>query len=51
MEGVAHWGIDLVDPGQRFTVAEFQAYTMKIREIRSHNCLHHFSCGWDGFVY
>lgn len=38
MEGVAHWGIDLVDPGQRFTVAGFQAYTMKkIREIRSRN--------------
>lgn len=38
MEGVAHWGIDLVDPGQRFTVAEFQAYAMKkIREIRSRN--------------
>lgn len=29
VEGVAHWGFDLVDPNQSFTVAEFQAYADK----------------------
>ena len=34
VEGIPHWGFDLVDPGQSFTVAEFQAYAdKKIAEI------------------
>lgn len=34
--GVPHWGIDLVDPGERFTVADFQQYAkVKISEIRA----------------
>lgn len=34
--GVPHWGIDLVDPGERFTVADFQQYAkVKIKEIRA----------------
>ncbi len=33
---VPHWGIDLVEPGERFTAADFQEYTyQKIAEIRS----------------
>lgn len=33
---VPHWGLDLVEPGERFTAAEFQSYaTDKIAEIRS----------------
>lgn len=32
---VPHWGIDLVEPGERFTVADFQQYaTKKIQDIR-----------------
>lgn len=32
---VPHWGIDLVVPGEHFTVADFKEYTnQKIREIR-----------------
>lgn len=32
---VPHWGIDLVGPGQRFTVADFKQYAeQKIKEIR-----------------
>ena len=35
MKGVPHWGIDLVGPGERFTVADFKAYAeQKICEIR-----------------
>lgn len=35
-EGVPHWGFDLVDPGQRFTAADFKNYTyQKIGEIQS----------------
>lgn len=35
MQGVLHWGIDLVEPGRRFTVADWKKYTEnKIREIR-----------------
>ncbi|MDO4987228.1 MAG: tRNA (adenosine(37)-N6)-dimethylallyltransferase MiaA [Candidatus Saccharibacteria bacterium] len=26
MRGVSHWGIDLVEPGERFTVADFKDY-------------------------
>lgn len=29
VEGIPHWGFDLVDPGQSFTVAEFQSYADK----------------------
>lgn len=33
---VKHWGIDLVDPSERFTVANFQAYADdRINDIRS----------------
>ena len=32
---VPHWGLDLVEPGERFTVADFKAYAeQKIAEIR-----------------
>ena len=32
---VKHWGIDLVEPGERFTVADWKEYAeQKIREIR-----------------
>jgi tRNA A37 N6-isopentenylltransferase MiaA len=32
---VPHWGLDLVEPGGRFTVADFKAYAeQKIAEIR-----------------
>ena len=33
--GVPHWGLDLVEPGERFTAADFKAYVeQKIAEIR-----------------
>lgn len=33
---VPHWGLDLVEPGERFTAADFQAYARKkIQEIRA----------------
>lgn len=33
-ENIPHWGIDLVDPDEKFTVANFKEYTdAKIREI------------------
>ena len=36
MDGVPHFGIDLVGPGERFTVVDFQAYArQKIDEIRA----------------
>ncbi len=35
---IPHWGLDLVEPGQRFTAADFQQYAEeKIRDIRSRN--------------
>ena len=35
-DGVPHFGLDLVTPGERFTVADWKAYTeQKIKEIRS----------------
>lgn len=35
-QGVPHWGFDLVEPGKRFTVAQFQEYAKaKIAEIRA----------------
>lgn len=35
-DGIPHWGIDLVNPGERFTVADFQQYAhKKIAEIRA----------------
>ncbi len=34
--GIPHWGLDLVGPGERFTVADFQYYAkQKIGDIRS----------------
>ena len=34
-QGIPHWGIDLVDPGERFTAADFKQYANdKVREIR-----------------
>lgn len=36
MKGVPHFGLDLVEPGERFTVADFKAYAEeKIAEIRA----------------
>ena len=33
---VSHWGLDLVDPGDPFSVSQFKGYTrQKIKEIRS----------------
>lgn len=33
---IRHWGVDLVDPDERFTVADFQSYTYKvIADIKS----------------
>jgi len=35
---VAHWGLDLVDPGERFTAADFKVYAnQKIVQIRDRN--------------
>lgn len=35
-QGVVHWGFDLVDPGERFTVVDFQHYAAaKIADIRT----------------
>jgi len=35
MRGVRHWGINLVEPGERFTVADFKEYTLNaIMDIR-----------------
>lgn len=35
-DGVPHWGIDLVNPNERYSVADFQRYAKaKISEIRS----------------
>ena len=35
-QGIPHWGIDMVDPGERFTAANFKVYAQqKISEIRS----------------
>lgn len=37
-EGVPHWGLDIVNPDQRYTVAEFKEYAnRKISEIRQRN--------------
>lgn len=34
-QGIKHWGIDLVEPGERFTVADWKEYALgKIAEIR-----------------
>lgn len=36
MDGVVHWGLDLVEPGERFTVADWKEYTEeKIAEIQA----------------
>jgi len=35
-DGIPHWGIDLVEPGERFTASDFQQYTnKKVAEIRA----------------
>lgn len=35
-DGIPHWAIDLVDPGERFTVSDFQQYAnQKIAEIQA----------------
>ena len=35
-DGIPHWGLDLVEPGERFTVADWKAYAeAKITEIKS----------------
>lgn len=35
-DGVPHWGLDLVEPGDRFTAADFKRYALtKIDEIRA----------------
>jgi len=35
-QGVPHWGLDLVEPGQAFSASDFQSYaTRKIAEIRA----------------
>ena len=37
-ENIPHWGLDLVEPGSYFTVADFKKYAdQKIKEIRSRN--------------
>lgn len=37
---VPHWGLDLVQPGERFTVADWKSYTeSKIQEIANHGNL------------
>ncbi len=39
-EGVSHWGLDLVDPSQKMTVADYKRYAdNKIEEIRKRNHL------------
>jgi tRNA dimethylallyltransferase len=36
MNGVPHWGLDLVEPGERFTVSDWKSYAEeKIEDIRS----------------
>lgn len=36
MDGVPHWGLDLVNPDERFTVADWKAYTeAKTKDIKS----------------
>ena len=36
MDGVPHWGLDLVEPGDRFTVADWKAYAeARIKDIKS----------------
>ena len=37
---VSHWGIDLVSPGDSFSVAQFKEYAnQKIKEIRGRRCI------------
>ncbi|MBI5369707.1 tRNA (adenosine(37)-N6)-dimethylallyltransferase MiaA [Candidatus Uhrbacteria bacterium] len=38
IDGVSHWGIDLIDPDQEYSVADFKAYAeKKIKEILKRN--------------
>ncbi len=40
VDGVRHWGIDLVDPDEEYSVADFKAYAeQKIKEIRQRGCV------------
>lgn len=37
MQGIPHYGLDLVEPGERFTVADWKSYAKdKIKDIKSH---------------
>ncbi len=37
MQGVQHFGLDLVEPGERFTVSDWKTYAeAKIKDIRAH---------------
>jgi tRNA dimethylallyltransferase len=37
---IPHWGLDLVEPNERFTAADFKQYTtLKIEEIRARGCV------------
>ncbi len=39
-KAVPHWGLDLVEPGQRFTVSDWKTYAQdKIKEIKARNHL------------
>lgn len=39
-QGISHWGIDLVNPGEYYTAADFKRYAYtKINGIRSRGCL------------
>lgn len=47
-QGIPHWGFDLVEPDERFTAADFQAYArQKIAEIRA-RCKVPFLVGGTG---
>ena len=38
MQGIAHYGIDLIEPNERFTVADWKTYAeAKIKEIKAHD--------------
>ncbi len=38
MDGIPHYGLDLVEPGERFTVADWKSYAeQKIKDIKARN--------------
>ena len=38
--GVPHWGLDLIEPSEYYSVADFKKYAdIKIKEIRSRGCI------------